>query len=47
MEMTRRQFALSFAAASLLWLPLFEPLSPGVPRASFLAVSLGSAVQQL
>jgi len=33
MEMTRRQFALSLAAASLVRPPLFEPLSPlGVPR---------------
>ena len=33
MEMTRRQFALSIAAASLLRSSLFEPLTPlGVPR---------------
>jgi hypothetical protein len=33
MEMTRRQFALSLAAASYLGPSLFEPLTPlGVPR---------------
>ena len=33
MEVTRRRFALSIAAASLLWSSLFEPLAPlGVPR---------------
>ena len=33
MEMTRRQFALSIAAASSMGPPLFEPLSRlGVPR---------------
>jgi hypothetical protein len=33
MEMTRRQFALSIAAAATLRSSLFEPLSPlGVPR---------------
>jgi hypothetical protein len=33
MEMTRRQFALSLAAASYLGRSLFEPLTPlGVPR---------------
>jgi hypothetical protein len=33
MEMTRRQFALSIAAASSMGSSLFEPLSPsGLPR---------------
>jgi len=48
MEMTRRQFALSMAAAATLRPSLSEPLSPlGVPAALFLAESPGCTIRRL
>lgn len=45
MEMTRRQFALSPAAASYSGRSLFEPLSPlGFRAGSFLGDSLGRTI---
>jgi len=48
MEMTRRQFALSLAAAASLRSSLFEPLSPlEFPAALFSAESLGRTIRRL